>query len=101
MPTFNNWLTALFVKDEDVATAHEVAAGQAAILDRQHRAGLVNEHEFINLSREIDLAGDELDTFKQENQSLAATIPWWVAPLLLVLAFVWMFGLPNLRRRQP
>lgn len=95
MASFNDWLTGLFIKQEDVDTAHEVAAGQDAIIERQHDDGVIDDREYRETKHDIADAGDYLDREKNKAPSLLGTVPWWVWAILAVCV-VGYFGAPFL-----
>ena len=92
--SFSNYLTALFVKEEDIEMHAEVAVGQQLILDRQREEGLIDSYEYNGMTLEIADAGKELREFKEDNDSLLATVPWWVwlVGLIVALDYFGMLG---------
>ncbi len=89
---FADWLTGLFVTDEQIATENEVEEGQRRILERQFKEGKVDSKEYRETFFDIDEAGDTLEDFKAENSSLAATVPWWVWVLGIAAILFFAFG---------
>jgi hypothetical protein len=79
---FSDYLTSLFIKDEDVETARQVAAGQQSILDRQREEGKVDSYEYYGLTQEIEDSGTALK--EAQDKTFLGSIPWWVWALLII-----------------
>jgi len=97
-------VTALFIDDDSVQTAHQVAVSQQRELDRQYDDGVIGEDRYDELSDAVDEGGSYLEDARDElsNSSLAPDfslpslniVPTWVkiaAAVAVVALIYWWF----------
>lgn len=102
MSRLDDYLTALFLPDDEIAMREEIANAQQRELDRQRAEGNRGFFDYIQLSADIAAAGSEQKKFEEENDSpvkaVALSIPWWVYLALFVFVFFYFGGARLLRR---
>jgi len=86
-----NFFSSFFVSDDDVATAKQVAAAQQTVLADQYDRGVIDTNKYLQLSREIDDAGNYLDDYRKDASDPGHLIPWWVWLVVgvAVLIYLW------------
>jgi hypothetical protein len=96
--TFTDWLSTKYISDDELAWREQVAADQQAAIDRQYGEGRRDLFEYLDLSSQVEDAGNMEKDYIAEKGSFGSviwaafgTVPFW-AWILAALALAWYLG---------